>query len=840
MIEDTAFAKRLPESAETLRNRIADLEHELAARNKIVSTLMKKVERSTDTTGSSYFLFERHILLEDIVEKRTRELNKTLEELHAAKEAADAASKTKSEFLANMSHEIRTPMNAIIGLSELALRTDLTAKQRDYLRKIASSAHSLLGIINDILDFSKIEAGKLDIESVAFNLEDVLNNIANIISVKSEEKALELLFDTAHDVPVHLIGDPLRLSQVLTNLATNAVKFTPSGEIIIKTEVQPAEAGQSSDTIFLRFSVRDTGIGMTEEQIGKLFQSFSQVDGSITRRYGGTGLGLAISKYLTQLMGGKIWVESQYGVGSTFSFTVPLRIAEDVGDRKKSPPPDLRGLRVLVVDDNPTARKILMEICTSFTFRVSQARSGEEALLKIRNAVTEEKPFDLILMDWRMPGMDGIEATKKLKEEMRTRKVPAILMVSAYGRDDVMYQADEAKVDGFLTKPVNPSLLFNSIMEVLGGKIEGELQHREFTGMKTEKLEAIRGAKLLLVEDNEINQHVAMELLEQAGFVVTVAGNGKEGLQAVRKGGYDAVLMDVQMPVMDGYTATGEIRKLPPPVGHVPIIAMTARAMKGEKERCIEAGMNDYVPKPIDERELLTALIRWIKPGERIVPQASPEKKPEAAIDLPERLPGLDIAAALSKLGGNKGLYRKVVIEFRRKYRDSHNMLLQADKEGDTELLERLGHTIKGLAGNMGASVLFDAARKIEYTAKNRHIEKRDALFDRYRTALDEVLESIDSLQLEKAPDRPEEEPDGGKELDEKALKDLLNELNEMLDTGSYHALEKVKSLFPCVEDGKARDLLQKMESLIEDYEFDDARDCLPGVVEALKIEMRQ
>jgi len=840
MADETATTTPPPETTENLLKRIGDLERELAARDKIVSTLMKRVERSTDSAGSAFFLFERQILLEDIVDKRTRELNKTLEDLHAAKEAADVANRAKSEFLANMSHEIRTPMNAVIGLSELALRTDLSAKQRDYLRKIESSARSLLGIINDILDFSKIEAGKLDIESVAFNLDDVLNNVGNIISVKSEEKGLELLFDTANDVPLHLIGDPLRLGQVLTNLATNAAKFTQEGEIVIRTEVRPSDTGQSAETVCLRFSVQDTGIGMTEEQIGKLFKSFSQVDGSITRRYGGTGLGLAISKYLTELMGGKIWVESQPGVGSTFYFTVRLETAKGLQETKNTPPSDLRRLRVLVVDDNPTARQILTDICTSLTFRVSQARSGKEALSKIKDAEGEGKPFELVLMDWKMPEMDGIEATRKLKKEMQMSKVPAILMVSAYGREDVMKKASEAWVDGFLTKPVNPSLLFNSIMEVLGREVEGEPRHRELERRKADRLNSIKGSNLLLVEDNEINQRVAMELLEQAGFAVTVAGHGEEGLRAVQQAVYDAVLMDVQMPVMDGYTATREIRKLPSPVRDIPIIAMTAHAMKGERERCIEAGMNDYVPKPIDQQELFAALIRWIRPGERTaVPPASPAMPPMAAIALPEQLPGLNIGMALKKLGGNSGLYQRLVVEFRKKYLDSYRVLRQADTDGDVELLERMGHTIKGLAGNLGASALYDAAREIEYTAKNRHLKRKDAIFDEYRSALDQVLESIDRLPSETAPDQPEKAWDGKREFDGKTLNNLLAELNEMLDMGNYTAKEKVRSLFQWAEDEGTRDHLHKMESLIEDCEFDDAREYLPTVAEALKIELR-
>jgi PAS domain S-box-containing protein len=528
------------------------------------------------------------------------------EQLFEAKEIAEAATKAKGAFLANMSHEIRTPMNAIMGLSDLCLRSGLNPRQQDYLSKIHASANALLVIINDILDFSKIEAGKVEIEQIPFLLNEVLDRLAMVSTDPAQTKRLELLFRRDPHLPDVLKGDPTRVGQVLTNLVSNAIKFTEAGEVVVDLQ----QKNRSASTVTIRFSVSDTGIGMTEEQKAHLFRSFSQADSTITRKYGGTGLGLAISQQLTHMMGGKIEATSAPGKGSTFTFDLEMEIVEEKAVVVESDQ-KLKGLSVLVVDDNAMAREILSEYLDSFGYRVALAESGEQAL----ELLEQSQSFDLVLVDWVMPGISGLDVAAAIKSSKKPAKV---ILVSSRDFNNVD-QAD--LIDDYLAKPVNPSALFDTIMQTFGKKVA---HHSNFHRRLGElNLTPLKGARVLVVEDSKINQQIATELLQEASMIVAVAANGQEALDMLEQDSFDCVLMDIQMPVMDGYTATRKIRENTG-FNELPVLAMTANAMPEDKAAALESGMNDHIPKPINPQELYRALLHWIAGKEQAAAQYPP------------------------------------------------------------------------------------------------------------------------------------------------------------------------------------------------------------------------
>ena len=749
---------------------------------------------------------------------------RTLSQLGKSRELAIANSNSKSEFLSNMSHEIRTPMNAIIGLSYLALKTNLTPSQRDYLKRIQISSQHLLGIINDILDFSKIEAGKLSIENIPFELEKVLDNVANLTAEKTSAKGLELVFETDKDVPNHLIGDPLRLGQILINYANNAVKFTEKGEVDISIRVR----GQSENEVLLYFEVKDTGVGITEEQKAMLFRSFQQADSSVTRRYGGTGLGLAISKKLAEMMRGDVGVESVFSKGSTFWFTAWLGKSEEK-QRSYLPLPDLRGKRVLVVDDNEHARAVILDMLRSMTFEATAVDSGLAALEAIKRATDERAAYDIVFLDWQMPGMDGIETAHRINA-LGLSPAPQLVIITAYGREDVIREAAAEGIDDVLIKPISASLLFDTAMHLLGANRREQRETAETAGKGAENHASIRGAKVLLVEDNELNQEVASEILVQAGCAVSLAADGGEAVKKVQETDYDLVLMDVQMPVMDGLAATREIRKLSR-LAALPIIAMTANAMKEDRDRCLAAGMNAYITKPIDPDALFATMHMYYSSTDMdCFSSPPPVAAPFGAGEI-SRIPGIDTEGGLRRVVGNKSLYMDLLKRYAEGQRDAGAKIQEALGGGDFPLAERLAHTLKGVSGNIGAAEVQAVAGELEAAIATKRPEPViDEILGRLSPIVAAAIDRIDSALAEAAQQRPETSNGKG---GSHSLAEILDTLKRYAEESDSEAGDYLESMREELAAAYPKAQFDRLETSIRAYDFSAALEVLKTITGA-------
>ena len=671
---------------------------ELAERKQIESELLQYRDR-----------------LEEMVQQRTHQLEIAMRE-------AEEANRAKSDFLAVMSHEIRTPLNGVLGLTHLTLQTPLNEKQRDYLSRVQDSGEALLSIINDILDFSKIESGKLDLENVDFDLDEILHSLSNVLSFRAQEKDLELVYNTAPDLPRLLVGDPLRLRQILLNLAGNAVKFTQTGEVLLSISL-----GQSDQQhAVLDFSIRDTGIGMTPQQVQNLFQPFSQADASTSRRYGGTGLGLAISQRLVRMMGGDIQVQSEFGRGTVFSFSLPFARQPSRAEPFYAPVTELAGLRILVVDNHPSMRDFLKNSLESFSYRVT-ALSGVEAVLSLLKQPGPSPEFDLLLVDWNLPGeMRGLEAVRRMRAQPNLAKTHVIMLVSS--QEMVHHAASD--LDGYLLKPVTRSQLFDSVMNVFGVRANPALASGSPV-LALDEQQALRGRRVLVVEDNRVNQIVAQDMLENMGMLVRLADSGEQAIQILADEEFDVILMDIQMPGMDGYQTTAQIRSDPRFASpRLPVIAMTAHALSSDRDKALQAGLDDYVSKPVDNLQLSRTLQRWLPPlaaapGPEFDPQARINPgQPALANSLLKQGPGpglpahilvcLNTVPAINRLGGDLNLYRRILGIFRQEHAGMLDEIEQALQTGDLELARRQSHSLKGLSGTIGADAMMALAKQLE------------------------------------------------------------------------------------------------------------------------------
>jgi two-component system sensor histidine kinase/response regulator len=769
--------------------------------------------------------------LESRVEERTRELE-------TARQLAEAAAESKSHFLANMSHEIRTPMNAIYGMGHLLQKTPLSSRQQDYVGKMQQAAELLLGIINDILDLSKVESGKLHIDSTEFELDQVLRNVVALIGEKAAAKGLELVFSVAPDVPATLVGDPLRISQILVNFGNNAVKFTEHGVVFLQVGVQSRHEGR----VQLRFSVRDTGIGLSEAQQARLFQSFEQADSSITRKYGGTGLGLAISKRLAELMGGRVGVESREGEGALFWFTAQLGLTSQPR-AAQLPGISLRGLKVLVVDDVESARVALADNLERLTFVPTVAGSGADAIDRVQAADDAGVPFSAVLLDWRMPGLDGLE-TARILRGLPLRRPPVLMLVSAQGRDELLHQAQHLGIEHVLAKPVTSSGLLDAMMRALHQPVSPKAppSHLGFQPMAVAPAQAdarFLGYRLLLAEDNPVNQQVATELLSLEGFEVDVAADGELALACLRRQRYDAVLMDIQMPNLDGVAATVALRRQLH-LNDLPVIGLSANVLEEDRRRCLAAGMSDFVGKPIEPQELFAALAHWLPPrqasvaatsaGPGLAPAPSTSQGVASGTDHPSSLgdqgaglpgwmiPGLNTREGLRRMGGRMDSYQRLLTAFVRYQGDSVKRMGMAWQQGQWADARREAHSLKGLAAQIGAQPLAQLARDLEFWLhQGVSLDELTPRLDELQVSLQACCEAITHA----LPKEPATAPGG--EFNASEFAALQARLLDMLQSSDAKAARLLTDNAAALQMGLGLQCFERVAQAISDFDYDSA-----------------